>query len=197
MSDFLSRQKKKEQKYYSSFFRDSKERARPYSREPPRKKTQTQQSQQSAATVPILPDFSTTTTSSTLQQIQQTGQTESEEFERIPEQSEGEEESRDIVEEASVQQKNDDDGTLTKINKSIKIYSNLFELDYLFLFLDNVSITRKDAKILIDRIDQQTATIQKLEREVSDLRKLLEKHGVGDFTSDNEFINVSIYYYYY
>jgi hypothetical protein len=59
--------------------------------------------------------------------------------------------------------------------------------------LDSVPITRRDIKILLHHLEEQNEIIQRLDTEVSYVRKLLEKGGMGDFTSTDEFIKVSIF----
>ncbi|RHZ85196.1 hypothetical protein Glove_70g12 [Diversispora epigaea] len=53
---------------------------------------------------------------------------------------------------------------------------------------DNVPITRRDIKILLHHLEEQNEIIRRLDTEVSYVRKLLEKGGMGDFTSTDEFI---------
>ncbi|RHZ85938.1 hypothetical protein Glove_58g13 [Diversispora epigaea] len=53
---------------------------------------------------------------------------------------------------------------------------------------DSVSITRRDIKILLHHLEEQNEIIRRLDTEVSYVRKLLEKGGMGDFTSTDEFI---------
>ena len=47
---------------------------------------------------------------------------------------------------------------------------------------DDVPLTRKEAKIFFNE----------LKKEISDVRKLLEMSGVGDYTTEESFIKVSI-----
>jgi hypothetical protein len=49
---------------------------------------------------------------------------------------------------------------------------------------------RKDAKEIYQ-------TLNNIEREVSDLRKLFEISGVGNFATENEFIKASIFIYFF
>ena len=64
----------------------------------------------------------------------------------------------------------------------------------LFIFiLDDVPITRRDIKILCHHLEEQDKIIRRLETEVSNVRKLLEVGGIGDFTSTDKFIKVSIF----
>jgi len=42
------------------------------------------------------------------------------------------------------------------------------------------------------QLDEQNEIIQRLEEEVTNVRKLLEKGGIGDYASTDEFIKVSI-----
>ncbi|RHZ53706.1 hypothetical protein Glove_438g19 [Diversispora epigaea] len=53
---------------------------------------------------------------------------------------------------------------------------------------DSVPITRRDIKILLHHLEEQNEIIRRLDTEVSYVRKLLEKGGMGDFTSTDEFI---------
>lgn len=49
---------------------------------------------------------------------------------------------------------------------------------------DDAPLTRKDAQIFFNE----------LKKEISDVRKLLEISGVGDYTTEETFIKVSIIY---
>ncbi|RHZ84777.1 hypothetical protein Glove_75g3 [Diversispora epigaea] len=55
---------------------------------------------------------------------------------------------------------------------------------------DSVPITRRDIKILLHHLEEQNEIIRRLDTEVSYVRKLLEKGGMGDFTSTDEFIKL-------
>ena len=61
--------------------------------------------------------------------------------------------------------------------------------------LDDAPVTRRDLKILLNRLEEQNTTMKKLEKEVSDVRKLLEMSGIVGYTTNDKFINVSILYY--
>jgi hypothetical protein len=60
------------------------------------------------------------------------------------------------------------------------------------LILDNAPTTRRDIKILHRQLEEQNEIILRLENEVAGVKKLLEKSGIGDYTSTDEFIKVSI-----
>lgn len=67
---------------------------------------------------------------------------------------------------------------------------------YLILDDDDVPATRRDIKILLHKLEEQTKTIVDLQNEITHIRKLCEKSGIGDSTSTNEFINVNIFIYF-
>ena len=55
-----------------------------------------------------------------------------------------------------------------------------------------MQVTCRDIKILLRRIEDQNEIIRRLEAEVLGVRNLLEKGEIGDETSTDEFIKVSI-----
>lgn len=61
------------------------------------------------------------------------------------------------------------------------------------MILDDSPATRRDIKILLQRLEEQNEIIRRLEEEVTGVRRQLNMGGIGDVTSTDEFINVSIF----
>ena len=59
--------------------------------------------------------------------------------------------------------------------------------------LDDSPVTRRDIKILLRYLEEQNEIIQRLENKVTGVRKLLDMGRIDDYTSTDEFINVSIF----
>ena len=64
---------------------------------------------------------------------------------------------------------------------------------YLILDDDDVPATRRDIKILLHKLEEQTKTIIDLQNKITNIWKLCKASGIDDFTSTNEFINVNIF----
>jgi hypothetical protein len=58
------------------------------------------------------------------------------------------------------------------------------------IYTDEAPLTRKDVKTMKE-------SLSRIERDVTDLKKKFEMSGVGDITSDGDFINVSILFVFF
>ena len=84
-----------------------------------------------------------------------------------------------------------------KSSKIFAIYKNFKTI----LFIDDSPFTHKDANYFLNKFEEMNSRqIEmnnrqiKIEREISDIRKLLASSGIeSDLTIENEFINVSVY----
>jgi len=85
--------------------------------------------------------------------------------------------------------------------KFSKLFANIQKFKIcIILFIDDSPFTRKDANSLLDKFEEMNSRqIEmkdrqiKIEREISDIRRLLASSGVeSDYTTENGFITVSI-----
>ena len=77
-----------------------------------------------------------------------------------------------------------------KFSKIFAIYKNFKTI----LFIDDSPFTHQDANYFLNKFEEMNNRQIKIEREISDIRKLLASSGIeSDLTIENEFINVSVY----